>query len=651
MASKYESYWRSILANLKQLLQEAAHKGKSGPLDVSSIKDYGERVSWHGVVDVSKNALGKGEMAHAMSLGNVILQDRLLDSCGDHIFRLIITPGLQLIVNRLGKGTGQPLKVDRKIEHSAGVQLGNQINGGDDREKRLLSILGRIPWPAWEQVCMEEPEWHNMLPFLNQSGYGPFAVMMLAAGLNDYQLRGRAEVAYWPPIRKLLSSAPPPLSPDGLTELLMPFYENERYNTVKIRRLKQFLSSRLAKMLWQRSPAQVSEIFPYIWRELAKTMNQAPQDKTISFAMKCLGLSLLMAGVSTFDFTRIPIPVDIRVVGFSQNIGLCTTDSPQTIRDIWNSILSMLQKKQPSLTMIHLDSLVWQIAAMNDTQMRRYFERIGARQAGIELSVLLQQKPMPATSKNSVQCHRSVQKDKAEKEIDKVVCFIPYCGSKRASGIIIKPERNLSQADLPHTFNELSAGRDGMGYCFDRASTRTSALYLYTGSPYEAFARYKDKITRLIQPGRLRLLIISAGYGILDALEPALHYDAEMKGEVATHWRKHRLTDVIADLLLQEKPTRVYGFFAGSGDWASVGAKYRYFFTEGVKKAMQNGLHTEAGCFYRMDGMGVKAILGGLGRTFAELMESGFDDNYVHGVYQNCRQDGNVKIGFEWINP
>lgn len=233
---------------------------------------------------------------------------------------------------------------------------------------------------------------------------------------------------------------------------------------------------------------------------------------------------------------------------------------------------------------------------------------------------------------------------------DKVVCFIPCCSSKCASGEIIKPEHILSDKDLPNTWHNLLEGRKGMRFCIDSTSPKTSAINLYTGSPYEVLSPYKEEIIELIQRGKLRLIIISAGYGIIDALEPIHSYNEMMKGRVASHWKNANLTGVIADLLMQERPARIFGFFAGESYWSTSGSKYRYFFTEGVKTALANGLDVElCGCFYRVEGRGVKAILGSLGRTFIELLKIDFDDSYVENIYKNGRWDGNVKIGFEWI--
>jgi len=74
------------------------------------------------------------------------------------------------------------------------------------------------------------------------------------------------------------------------------------------------------------------------------------------------------------------------------------------------------------------------------------------------------------------------------------------------------------------------------------------------------------------------------------------------------------------------------------------------FLTRGFKKALEGGLQVEGGGFYRKEGLGVKAILGALGRTFLEVMDNNFDRSYVEEVYKKGRKDGKVLIGFDKIS-
>lgn len=261
--------------------------------------------------------------------------------------------------------------------------LGNE----NTNEKKLVEIFSEIPWDVWEKIVKKEPEWQNMEPFLSYN-FGPFAVLMLVTGLNDYQLKGKADVAYWPNIRKVLEASPPLKSPNDLCKLLMPFYQKERLNTNKIERLERFLRSSLASQLWGSSPQRVSADFLNIWGNLAKIMHQKPQAKTIVFAMKCLGICLLIAKEYEFDFS-ILVPVDSRVMRFTNLLGF-NAGSDDDIRAFWSDILTILRKGDPRITMIHLDSLIWQIASMNKYEMQRYFRDLGIPRIGEHLCALLQ---------------------------------------------------------------------------------------------------------------------------------------------------------------------------------------------------------------------------------------------------------------------
>jgi cytoplasmic iron level regulating protein YaaA (DUF328/UPF0246 family) len=83
--------------------------------------------------------------------------------------------------------------------------------------------------------------------------------------------------------------------------------------------------------------------------------------------------------------------------------------------------------------------------------------------------------------------------------------------------------------------------RNGMDGCINRNSPLTSAIHLYAGSPYDTIN--KSLVIQNIEAGRLRLIIISAGYGIVDAFKPIHEYEAVMRG-------KRPNTDVDADLLM-----------------------------------------------------------------------------------------------------
>ncbi|AEA46874.1 DUF7664 domain-containing protein [Archaeoglobus veneficus] len=379
MPSKYDRYWLEKLDDIAKLIEEAYIRGTSSKLDVSDVREYGNRQNWYGVVEVS-DKISKGEMAHARSLGRIALERGLVSSY-NCAFRFVISSNLKLRVVRLG-GT-ENRSIPRIAECVKRTSMASKvIESIEDRKKNLAKILSEISLEAWNRIVKEEPEWHYMKPFLSRYGFGPFATLMVVTGLNDFKLKGRAEVAYWPKISNILESSPVPESPRGLYTILEQFYRNELYNDLKVNRLSRFLFSPLAEKLWNSTPKTVSREFPKIWKELAYTMRQNPEAKTISFAMKCLAISLLMVGEYDFDFSKIPIPVDYRVRTFSKKAGLVTTEDDNEIRQTWQNVLELIKGREPKVTMIHLDSLVWQIARMSKKEMLEYLSKMGCQSVG-----------------------------------------------------------------------------------------------------------------------------------------------------------------------------------------------------------------------------------------------------------------------------
>jgi len=101
MQSKYDVYWQSRLENIAQVLKEAYENGRSSEIDVSDIRNHGERRNWYGVVKVYRGAILRNEMAHARSLGRIALENRLLEPYEEASFRLVITGNLRLRAERL----------------------------------------------------------------------------------------------------------------------------------------------------------------------------------------------------------------------------------------------------------------------------------------------------------------------------------------------------------------------------------------------------------------------------------------------------------------------------------------------------------------------------------------------------------------------
>ncbi|MCY4378925.1 MAG: hypothetical protein OXC39_03740 [Candidatus Dadabacteria bacterium] len=227
------------------------------------------------------------------------------------------------------------------------------------------------------------------------------------------------------------------------------------------------------------------------------------------------------------------------------------------------------------------------------------------------------------------------------------LCFIPCCKKKA-----VAPDRQavlptLNEKRIPETWQKLQTTRNRMGACVDEDIRPRIALRQYDGGFYNSQADFRENIACNLNAGWLDLYIISAGYGIVHALDPIHPYEAEMKGGVATLWRDMGLSGVISELICVSRARRVFGFFAGPSHWSGAHAKYRYFFTEGVKTAIADGATLDtAACFYRGSGMGTNAITGALGRTLLRGLRSDFSSRFL-AEYETGWADGNIVIRSE----
>jgi hypothetical protein len=121
-----------------------------------------------------------------------------------------------------------------------------------------------------------------------------------------------------------------------------------------------------------------------------------------------------------------------------------------------------------------------------------------------------------------------------------------------------------------------------------------------------------------------------------------------MKGKIAKCWREFDLSGIISELLLTLKPRSVFGFFAGSPSWSDAGAKYRYFFAEGLHRALDGGLDVGVGgCFFRSSGLGTKSIMDALGRAFMDFAKADFADSFATHISANPRQYGSTVVNFD----
>ncbi len=438
-------------------------------------------------------------------------------------------------------------------------------------KEHLVEILKRIPWKTWEKIVGREPEWDCMEPFFGKFNYGSFAVLMLVTGLNDYQLKGKAEIAYWPKIHNLLKNSKTPSSPKDLHELLKPFYNNERLRNAKLQRLKRFLKSSLVHDLWDISSREVSKKFRHIWDSLAKTMEQNPRAKTICFAMKCLGLTLLMVKEYQFDFSTIPIPVDSRVMRFTKRTGISASKNPQHLREIWSEVLSLMRSSIPEITMIHLDSLIWQIASLNDDELESYFGSIGIVDVGRDLLTFLHNGSSALKKSARLQMKKSnkVIKSGRSKEKNSLILFPCSAGKNDEVYREIFEEREEKRAIdyIKTTKYLLTSGREGMSSSIDPNSLVLSALDRYDGHLYNSSQGFRNTIKEAYSKNNIHILILSAVYGILTPSERIHNYNKKMD---AMYWRRHGLPKIIEEYIEQNNITHVYGLFSRTTDYIKI---------------------------------------------------------------------------------
>jgi len=227
---------------------------------------------------------------------------------------------------------------------------------------RITDTLRRVPLEVWDTFVRNEPEWQFTTPVLERYGPNRFLTFMVMAGLNDFQLKGPAERSYWPPLVKYVEVHPVPSSPAELGEILKGFYWRERLPSTKLKRIDRFLNSPVAQELWERDPFHIAREFKRFWYQIAVTMRQEKERKTVVFSSKCLGIGLLMLGVRDFDFTGIPVPVDSRVRDLLERWKLISKGaSEREIQSLCEEMLGGIREGEPLVNMIHLDSFLWQM--------------------------------------------------------------------------------------------------------------------------------------------------------------------------------------------------------------------------------------------------------------------------------------------------
>ncbi len=108
VASKYDSYWASRLAQIRAAVERAA-VGLPAEVQLPGLARVGQRQSWRGVAEVCRSELTHSSMAHATSLGRVIAASGICSAWPQATFRLTIaTDGDILAISADQRHPGEP---------------------------------------------------------------------------------------------------------------------------------------------------------------------------------------------------------------------------------------------------------------------------------------------------------------------------------------------------------------------------------------------------------------------------------------------------------------------------------------------------------------------------------------------------------------
>ena len=145
--SKYEEYWLSIIDSIVSLIKEAYAYGRSRDLDVSGLRRYGKRDNWYGSIIISRNGILKGNMAHVVALGKIILRKDLLENYGDAVFRIRVSSKLKLdveLVKYQEVRHAKPIEHKQSYEYSRG-STDHYTSVNEDIYLRIHELLELLP--------------------------------------------------------------------------------------------------------------------------------------------------------------------------------------------------------------------------------------------------------------------------------------------------------------------------------------------------------------------------------------------------------------------------------------------------------------------------------------------------------------------------
>jgi hypothetical protein len=97
VASKYDEYWLNRRSDLGRAIERASAR-EEGSLDVSGLRELGQRESWYGSATVQGSTVVSSAMAHATSLARVVTRQNMCSRWPEKTFRFTISNDLTLAV-------------------------------------------------------------------------------------------------------------------------------------------------------------------------------------------------------------------------------------------------------------------------------------------------------------------------------------------------------------------------------------------------------------------------------------------------------------------------------------------------------------------------------------------------------------------------
>lgn len=512
MASKYDAYWRSELDRISDAVRRAILLSEDQHLDVTPIRQFGDRSSWYGTVTVSGGQLHGAQMAHARSLGQVLIDAGVAEQWPSSI-RLHISPQCVLTV-------GATTSTSQVRNTTGGEQL--------DSSTRLRPHAS--PPPDANEACEQIHDLLKALPKLTSPSDVNFS-----NGLYFFYEDG--ETSGHDPHGRIVRIGNHPKAQDRLVGRLRDHYRtslNAKNGSV----FRRYLGGALLRRARPNHPCLEPRPGGGHWES---------QD-----ARECGGCASVEEQVTEHLNTR----MWFRVVRIDDQ-ELRNTLEKQLIATV-----ARCGTCQPS------DGWLGQFCYQSDVQQSGLWNEqhvAGATITRANLAAFENLARISPLVRSSIRSRRSQHPT----DLSDTLLIIPCCSSKKGKALHDRPMVGTIDL-LPDSAREiLIEGRTQAfqrpGTRIDRNSPRIPALDLYTGQPY-ATSRFRELLVNALDLG-LHCLILSGGYGLVRPEEPIHDYGAHLAQHTRSVWGP-RLRHLLPAYVQHNQIRRA--FISVSNTYASV---------------------------------------------------------------------------------